>query len=225
MAILLHIETATKNCSVSISKNGACLYCKEESADKFVHAEKLHLFIQECLEKTGMAFADLEGVAVSNGPGSYTGLRIGISAAKGFCYALNIPLISLPTNQVLANGVANPEQYDFIITALDARRNEIYAAVFDSEKNALTHTTALILEQDSFDALKAKTICVVGDAAKKTADLVTFNQVEVFQEFPSAKNMCALAEEKFLAKEFVDVAYHEPFYLKEFVAGKPKKLL
>lgn len=225
MAVILNIETATHNCSVAVSVDGVCTSLVEESAEKFIHAEKLHNFIEQALRKSGKQIKEIEAVAVSNGPGSYTGLRIGVSAAKGFCFALNVPMIALNTNDVLVSAIEDGLHNDYFLSVIDARRNEVYARLYDHSKKVLSEIEAVELDENSFLDLKEKNGIVVGDAAQKTADILGFQNLIVKEQFPSAKNMCSLAEEAFLTGDFVDVAYHEPFYLKDFIAGKPKKML
>jgi len=225
MAIILNLETATHNCSVALAIDGVCVALVEQSAAKFVHAEKLHNFIAQVLAEAGKKMTDLEAVAVSNGPGSYTGLRIGISAAKGLCYALNIPMIALNTNDVLAASLEAKSNIDYILSVIDARRNEVYARLFDSLKKPLTEIKAVELDENSYPELKFKKVSVVGDAANKTVEILGFENLEAKQQFPTASAMCQMSAQAFLANDFVDVAYHEPFYLKDFIAGKPKKLL
>jgi len=225
LALILNIETATRNCSVAISENGKCIALVEESAEKYIHAEKLHPFIEKALRESGKKINDINAVAVSNGPGSYTGLRIGISAAKGICFALDIPMIALNTNDVLIEGIEEKEDAKVLLSVLDARRNEVYARLYDEHKTALNDVSAVVLDGESYHDLKSKKLCIVGDAAEKTAAILGFDKMQVIQKFPSAAEMCALAEEAFQAQNFVDVAYHEPFYLKDFIAGTPKKML
>lgn len=222
MALILLLETATRNCSVAIARNGKVLAHVEEASEKYIHAEKLHPFIHDVCKMAGVAIHALDAVAVSNGPGSYTGLRIGISAAKGLCFAANLPLIALDTTQVLANSMQSA--HEIIIAVIDARRDEVYAQVFNTQKEPLTKIEAIELVESSFEEFTGKSVALVGDAAEKTASLIAL-KADVFQHYPSAGNMAGLAEENLAAKKFVDVAYHEPFYLKDFIAGKPKKLL
>jgi tRNA threonylcarbamoyladenosine biosynthesis protein TsaB len=222
MAAILCIETATRNCSVALAIDGKVVAVQEESSERYIHAEKLHPFISTVLEKAQLQTADLDAVCVSNGPGSYTGLRIGVSSAKGLCFGLNLPLISLNTTMVIADSVQ--ETPDIIISVIDARREEVYAQVFDGNKQALTEIKAIELKPDSFEEYAGKNVFVVGDAATKTADLIDLD-VHVIESFPSAANMAEAANRKMKQQDFVDVAYHEPFYLKDFIAGKPKKLL
>lgn len=223
MAVILNVETATKNCSVGVAKNGQTLAVVEAAADQYIHSEKLHQFIKQCLEKASVSFADLDAIAVSNGPGSYTGLRIGVSAAKGLCYALNIPLIALNTNDVLANAAPLNTMQTHLLTVIDARRNEVFARVYNAEQHPETDIEAVVLEPGMYKHLSPLT--VVGDAAQKTAQLLEHPQLEAVHCFPSATHMAALSAEKFKASNFANLAYHEPYYLKDFVAGKPKKLL
>ncbi len=222
MATILCIETATRNCSVALADNGDVVAVKEESSDRYIHAEKLHPFITAVLGIAGLQAADLDAVCVSNGPGSYTGLRIGVSAAKGLCFGLDIPLIALNTTLVLADAVQ--EKPDITISVIDARRDEVYGQVFDQNKQALTKIQAIELRGDTFQEYTGKNVFVVGDAATKTKELIDLN-VEASQCYPSAVHMAVRAEQKMMQQDFVDVAYHEPFYLKDFIAGKPKKLL
>ena len=148
MVYILNIETSTKNCSVALAKNGEIVLCKEIAEIGFSHAEKLHVFLEELLKETDLSFKDINAIAVSQGPGSYTGLRIGVSAAKGLCYALDIPLIAVDTMQILANQVT--VEKGIIIPMIDARRMEVFSAIFDKNHLKIRETKAEILEEDSF---------------------------------------------------------------------------
>lgn len=223
MAVILNLETATKNCSVGIARDGQSTSMVEMATEKYVHSEKLHQFIQDALTQANSTFAELDAVTVSNGPGSYTGLRIGISAAKGLCFALNIPMIALNTNDILVSGIEPENKQAHFLSVIDARRDEVFARGYDSTKKPTSKIKAVVLEPGMFSEIEH--LCIVGDAAIKTAELINHPSVEVLQQFPSASQMAKLSEEKYKAGDFVDVAYHEPYYLKEFVAGKPKKLL
>ena len=216
MAYILNIETSTKNCSVSIAYNGKTLLCKELSDQGYSHAEKLHLFIQELCEETKVSLSELNAVAVSMGPGSYTGLRIGVSAAKGFCYAMDIPLIAIDTLTILAHQLLNVD--GLIIPMIDARRMEVYAAVFNSNKEMIRAVEAEILTEDSF-ANFTETLHFIGDSNEKAKTILS-NDRYMFHDslvYPSSNQMSALSFEKFIAKDFVDVAYFEPYYLKDFM--------
>lgn len=219
MAIILNIETATKNCSVSLSKNGKTLFCKEHADQGYSHAEKLHVFIDEVIKECQVDIKEINAVAVSKGPGSYTGLRIGVSAAKGLCYALNIPLIAIDTLEILASKV---DQNDgLIVPMLDARRMEVYSAVFNQEKKIVSETKAEILDENSYAHVNEK-IYFLGDCQEKCKTVLTKSNFQFLPEiiFPSANEMSELSFQKFIAKEFEDVAYFEPFYLKDFLLTK-----
>lgn len=220
MITILNIETSTRNCSVSVSQNGNTIACKEIAKEGFSHAEKLHVFIEEILKENSINFEDLSAIAVSQGPGSYTGLRIGVSAAKGFCYALNIPLIAVDTLEILAsklfieNGVK--------ITMIDARRMECFTAIFDEKNAKIRETQAQIIDKDSFANIDQK-IHLVGDGINKCKELLTGEKF-IFHDniiFPSAAEMGMLAYEKYKKSDTVDVAYFEPFYLKDFISLFP----
>lgn len=216
MSYILNIETATKNCSISIAKQGETLLCKEMSEQGYSHAEKLHVFIAEALQELQIDFADLSAVAVSQGPGSYTGLRIGVSAAKGLCYALNIPLIAIDTLEVLAAQLSIAE--GLIVPMIDARRMEVYNAVFDSNHKKIRNTQAEIITEESFSDLN-DTIHLIGDGALKCSDILKHTRFVYHPEniYPSAKEMSLLSFEKHKKSDTVDVAYFEPFYLKDFM--------
>lgn len=221
MTYILNIETATKNCSVSLAKNGETIFCKEIAEQGFSHAEKLHVFIEEILKETGVSVQEIKAVAVSKGPGSYTGLRIGVSTAKGLCYALGIPLISVDTLQVLAKQV-NVDN-GLIVPMLDARRMEVYSAVFDANHNKIMEVQAEILTESSYAEI-TEAVCFIGDCQEKCKTVLTKNNFHFLSDivFPSANEMSSLSYEKFVKNEFEDVAYFEPFYLKDFLIAKPK---
>jgi tRNA threonylcarbamoyladenosine biosynthesis protein TsaB len=219
MAYILNIETATKNCSVAVAKNGRVLSCRELATDGYAHAEKLHVFIEESLAASGIKYSDLSAVAVSKGPGSYTGLRIGVSAAKGFCLALGIPLIAVDTLQILAFKADVNE--GVIVPMLDARRMEVYSAIFDTNHEPLTQVKAEIITAESFSEIDAK-MHIIGDCQPKIQTVLTDPKFVYHDDiiYPSANEMAPISFEKFTAKQFDDVAYFEPFYLKDFIAGK-----
>ena len=221
MATILNIETSTKNCSVSIAKDGVQLCLVEENEESFAHGEKLNQFIEWCLDGAEIKWNDLDAVCVSKGPGSYTGLRIGVSSAKGFAFGLNLPLLAINSLQVLAEMQIN-KGFDLIIPMIDARRMEVYTAQFDTNGNQLTDTEAKVIDETSFEELKGKKIVFVGDGAEKCQEVLAHLDATFVQIFPSAKYMCEQAEKRFEEKQFEDVAYFEPYYLKDFVAGKKK---
>jgi tRNA threonylcarbamoyladenosine biosynthesis protein TsaB len=212
------LETATTNCSVGIAVNGELISLKEDNSKNYSHAEKLHVFMDQILEENGLTVEDLDAIAVSKGPGSYTGLRIGVSAAKGLCFSLNIPLISIPTLQLLAKKLEG--ENDLVIPMLDARRMEVYSAVFDSAGKQLRETRAEVLEEVSFEDYLEKKVHFIGNGVAKFEEICKSpNAVFHKMEFPSAKEMAQIAEMKYKKSDIEDVAYFEPYYLKDFIAG------
>ena len=219
MTYILNIETATKNCSVSLAKDGETIICKEIAEQGYSHAEKLHVFIAEIIKEAGVLMSDLKAIAVSHGPGSYTGLRIGVSTAKGLCYALEIPLIAIDTLTSLANQVKHND--GLIVSMIDARRMEVYSAIFNSNKEMIREVQAEILTEESF-ANQAEIIYFIGDSNEKAKSVLTKTNFIFLDEivFPSAKEMSAISYQKFQNNDFVDVAYFEPYYLKNFMFAK-----
>lgn len=224
MATILCLETSTKVCSVALGVDGNCVASKEVHKDRFTHSENLNLFVEDVLTEAGLNFEKIDAIAVSEGPGSYTGLRIGVSTAKGYCYSHGAKLIAVSTLKAMANGVSNKE-CDFIIPMLDARRMEVFSAVFSRELTELEPVNAVELDEYSYNNfLDQGKVALVGDGAEKYLSAYPNENVVDLRLMPSARFMVQLAEEKFHAENFADVAYFEPFYLKDFVAGKPKKL-
>lgn len=219
MGFILNIETATKNCSVCIAKDGTAISLLEYAGEGYAHAEKLHVFIEEALQKAGITFKELDAVAVSMGPGSYTGLRIGVSAAKGLCYALSIPLIAVDTLELLARKI-NVED-GVIIPMIDARRMEAYTAVFDSSYHKLRETKAEIITEGFFDVTEG-VIHLVGDGAAKCREFLSGPRFIYHDDvvYPSSAEMAAISFSKFKYNDTVDVAYFEPYYLKDFLITK-----
>ncbi|EIA09433.1 tRNA (adenosine(37)-N6)-threonylcarbamoyltransferase complex dimerization subunit type 1 TsaB [Flavobacterium frigoris] len=222
MNYILNIETSTKNCSVSIAKAGKTIICKEIAEEGYSHAERLHVFIEASLKEAGITYKDLSAIAVSQGPGSYTGLRIGVSAAKGLCFALDLPLIAVDTLKVLASQVTISN--GLIVPMIDARRMEVYSAIFNTEFEKLREVQAEIINEDSFENLQ-DTIYFVGDCAEKCKAVLTKENFVFLDEikYPSAKEMSVLSYEKYKKNDIVDVAYFEPFYLKDFLITTSKK--
>ncbi len=228
MALILSIETATPVCSVALAKDNEVIALKE-STKKNSHSEIVTVFIDELLKENKFSFSDLNAVAVSKGPGSYTGLRIGVSTAKGMCYALDIPLIAVNTLQSLAIGALQDYNLDkglpvLFCPMIDARRMEVYCALFDKNNHEVRKTKAEIIKPDSFQTyLESNKVIFFGDGADKCKDVIQHpNAVFLENIFPSAANMVVIALGKFKNQEFEDVAYFEPFYLKDFIAGIPK---
>lgn len=224
MSLILQIETATTVCSVALSENGSLLACKEIQ-QRNVHAEVITLFIDEVLKASGKQYSELGAVAVSCGPGSYTGLRIGISVTKGLCYSLDIPFIAVETLESMTNGMndENPSRDALFCPMIDARRMEVFTAVFNAEGNRVKPTSAEIIDQDSFsDLLKTNKIIFFGDGASKCSEVLGSNpNAQIVSDFQnSARHLTKKATEKFINKDFEDTAYFEPYYLKDFIAGK-----
>ena len=221
MATILNLETSTTNCSVAIGINGEVAVLKEDKEKGYSHAEKLHLFIEEALKEVNLDYKDLDAVAVSKGPGSYTGLRIGVSAAKGLCFSLDIPLISVSTLTVLAKQISAKEE-EVIVPMLDARRMEVYTAVYSNKHLLISPVEAKILEEDSFTNYFSDFIPVyfVGDGVKKFEEISSAKNAFFIDALPSAKEMVKLSEEKYKKSDTEDVAYFEPYYLKDFKVNK-----
>ncbi len=224
-ALLLHIDTATQTCSVALTR-GNELLASRESQEKNAHSRNITLFIQEVLEETATDRGAIDGVSVSKGPGSYTGLRIGVSTAKGFCYALEKPLIAVDTLQAMAWGMKEKARADALYCPMiDARRMEVYSALYDKNNQQLREVRAEIIDEKSFsDWLEKHRIYFFGDGAPKCREMIDKHSNALFDDTfkPSAKYMAEIAAQKYARNEFEDVAYFEPFYLKDFVAGKPR---
>lgn len=216
---ILNIETSTKNCSVSLAKNGEIINLKEIAEQSYTHSEKLHVFIDELLEQSGVKYNQLAAIGLSKGPGSYTGLRIGTSTAKGFCFALDIPLIAIDSLTILAHQIKHHD--GLIIPMIDARRMEVYTTTFDKNHHQLSAIEALVIEDNSFETIREKTY-FVGDGATKCKEILNKENFIFLDDiiYPSAKEMGELTFEKFKQKAFEDLAYFVPFYLKEFFTGK-----
>ena len=223
MAYVLNIETSTTNCSVALSKSGSVVAYKEDNSLGYSHAERLHVYIDEVLQSAKVSIDQIDAIAISKGPGSYTGLRIGVSAAKGLCYALDMPLISVPTLEALAHQVDAPK--GAVVAMLDARRQEVYSAIFDNHFSELRATEAEVLTPESYqELLESSPVYFIGNGVAKTKALIAHkNAYFIEDKLPSAQQMCALSFEKYKAKNFEDVAYFEPFYLKDFIAIPSKK--
>jgi tRNA threonylcarbamoyladenosine biosynthesis protein TsaB len=227
MAIILYLETATRVCSVALAKGENLLSLRETSVSNS-HSELITVFIQEVLAEAGLTINQVDAVAVSKGPGSYTGLRIGVSTAKGICYALGKPLISVGTLEAMAYGaILNHHEIDsetLICPMLDARRMEVYYAVFDRDLHEIKTDRASVITEDYFsEILKTSKLLLLGDGAEKCRPLF-INQVaiNIIPGFSiSARYMIKPGLKKYNHHQFEDVAYFEPFYLKDFVAGKP----
>ena len=222
MSYILNIETATKNCSVALGQNEQVIDLIEYTGEGYSHAEKLHVFIKDILSNNHILPEQLKAVAVSKGPGSYTGLRIGVSAAKGLAYALDIPLIAISTLESMARQIKQENAY--IIPLIDARRMEVYSAVYDDKYNLIRKVQADLLEEQPFDEyLNEKKVIFLGDAVEKTERIIQHsNAVFVSNRFPSARELNDLAYQKHKNNNFEDTAYFEPYYLKDFIVTRKK---
>ncbi len=219
MPLILNIETSTTLCSVSLAKAGKIIATKEVN-EGFTHAENLHVFIEEVLSKAGNSTKDLNAIAVGSGPGSYTGLRIGVSAAKGLAYALQIPLIAVNTLQTMAAVAVQKNISDILFCPmLDARRMEVYTAIFDKDLNTIKETSAQILPEALSFFETGKSICFFGDGMPKCKELLSQIPNSIFLEgiVPSASGLVELSYQRHSKGQFEDVAYFEPFYLKNFL--------
>ena len=225
MKAILHIETSTPVCSVALSLDGGILY-EKISYEGPSHAALVGVYVQEALDVLRAEGLQLSAVAVSSGPGSYTGLRIGVSVAKGLCFGFGIPLISIPTLKLMAlEAVKRNGGVDSLYCAmLDARRMEVYAAIFDKNLNEVRAVSADIIDANSYSAyLEKEKVCFFGNGSDKCKTVLTSPNAEfIYGVVPQAANMLALAEEKYGKGDFENVAYYEPFYLKEFQATKAK---
>lgn len=225
MATILQIETATQVCSVALSLNGETIAFKEQMAPN-IHAASLTLFIEEVMQTAQLNYTDLDAIAVSKGPGSYTGLRIGVSTAKGLCFALDKPLIGIDTLKMMANGFLKeePDYKGLVCAMIDARRMEVFTAVYNKALNEEVPVNAKIIDENSFlEQLSNNELTFIGDGASKCESvIVNPNAKFSTQNYNSSIHMSNLAYEAFLANQFENVAYFEPFYLKDFVFTTPK---
>jgi tRNA threonylcarbamoyladenosine biosynthesis protein TsaB len=218
---ILNIETSTKACSVSLNLNGDLMGCEDIVGSGFSHSEKLLPFISQTIEKSKIKTSDLSAVAISMGPGSFTGLRIGVSTAKGICYALGIPLIAVSTLQAMAFGMAKKIKSELYCPMIDARRMEVYSAFYDLENNLVREIQADIVNESSYLNLLNKDVVFFGDGSIKIKEIIKHQNATFISDFhPSATFIGDLSYKKFRQLDFVDIAYFEPYYLKDFVGGK-----
>ena len=216
MSKILCLETATTNCSVALSENGSVIAFREDQSKDYSHAEQLHVFIESVLKEAQTDFNSLSAIAVSKGPGSYTGLRIGISAAKGLCYSLDIPLVSVPTLTILMKQVETTS--GFIVPMIDARRMEVYASVYNIQQEEIRKTAAEILHENSFqEYLEKGNVTFIGSGVIKFKEICNHPNAKFINTLPSSLQMTMLAYQKFKKREIEDLAYFEPFYLKDFL--------
>lgn len=224
--MILSIETSTKVCSVALHKEQMLLARADLHVDQS-HSEQLTVLIQDILKTSGHRAKDLHAIAISAGPGSYTGLRIGTSTAKGLCYALDIPLIAIDTLEAMSHGISRFYQDTLLCPMIDARRMEVYCQIVSATMNIIQPTQAKVVNESSFaDLLQDNVIVFFGNGAGKCQEVIQHDNARFITDvFPSAVPLGELARIKFNAEDFVDVAYFEPAYLKEFQAIKPRKLV
>jgi len=224
MPLILCLETSTKACSVALGLNGNIIAIKESVDEKYSHAENITLYIEDVCKQKDISLKDIDAVAVSKGPGSFTGLRIGVSTAKGLCYALKKPLIAINTLEAMAAGCVHHQSDtpSLFCPMIDARRLEVYCAVYSENLTEIKKTTAEIIDKNSFsDLLLSHKICFFGDGANKCKAIISHpNAIFSDSIHPSAKFMLLLAEKRFSENKVEDIAYLEPFYLKDFIGTK-----
>ena len=222
MSYILNIETSATNCSVSLFKDSELVLFKQENDQNYSHSKRLHVFINDLLEDSKVSPKDLSAISVSKGPGSYTGLRIGVSSAKGLCFTLGIPLISVDTLDAFAHQIESPD--GFIVPLIDARRMEVYSSVYDKNFTKIRETRAEILTKNSFqEYLKTSNVYFLGNANEKTKSIIDSpNAIFVEDKLPSSIEIGKLASLKFISNDFENTANFEPFYLKEFIGNKLK---
>jgi tRNA threonylcarbamoyladenosine biosynthesis protein TsaB len=219
---ILQIETATTSCSVALARDGVVLGLKEID-QRNIHAEVITVYIDELIKNACISYAAIDAVAVSSGPGSYTGLRIGVSTAKGLCFALDKPLIAVDTLAAMAKGVAHADAGLLLCPMIDARRMEVFTAMFDAQGNVKRPTAAEIIDENSFAGiLSDHQVLFFGDGAEKCREALSHSANARFLPgfVNSAEYLTVIAADKFVKGDFVDVAYFEPYYLKDFIAGK-----
>jgi tRNA threonylcarbamoyladenosine biosynthesis protein TsaB len=218
---IVHIETSTKTCSVALSKNGIVAGVKESTDDNFKHGEVLTLYIDSLMNEYNLSFDQLQAISVASGPGSYTGLRIGASTAKGLCYALGIPLIAIDSLRSLFEIKSEQAQKSNVCAMIDARRMEVFSAIYSPDGKVLKDISADILEEDTYKEFEP--LECIGDATIKAIELWSNRAISFDHELlASATGQAKIAYQKFIDSDFEDMAYFEPFYLKDFMAIKPK---
>ena len=236
MPRLIFIETSTSLCSTALAEDGR-IVCSRRSSEPRAHASLTAVFVKETLDEAGWTVRNLDAVCVGKGPGSYTGLRVGVSTAKGLCFGGNLPLIAVDTLEILARQAIEaglPDGCKAILPMVDARRMEVYTAVFSSTGERQTDISPVVLDENSFaDIFASGPVAVIGDAAEKfknchseptTCHSERSEGISFIQTCPEASAMLVPAMDRYAKKEFEDVAYFEPFYLKQFIATTPKKL-
>lgn len=225
---ILHLETATEVCSVALAKDGQLLAYKN-SSEAYVHSSQLTIYIQEVLAAAKVSMQDLSAVAISQGPGSYTGLRVGAATAKGICFALNIPLIAVSSLKSIAWGMAAKFPDGILyIPMIDARRMEVYMAVYDSDLHEVEAARAQVIDDSTllkYIGPKSQAICLAGNGTDKLKSMFEYQEVIFGETYSDSRYMVDLAYEKFLQGMLEDVAYFEPFYLKPPNITVPKRVI
>lgn len=227
MENIILIETSTALCSAALVQDGKVTVYKENSKDR-AHASLTAVFVKELLDESGLSLSDCSAVCVSMGPGSYTGLRVGVSTAKGLCFGAGIPLLAAGTLDTLVWQAIDsnllPEECKYIVPMIDARRMEVYSAIFSAEGKQISETAPAIIDETSFsEILEQGTVLFIGDGAEKASGVIRHSNARFIQCCPKASSMLHPAMEAYTEKRFEDIAYFEPFYLKEFVATVSKK--
>ncbi len=233
MTLILNIETSTDICSVSLSKNGNIIDLRIDNPENHglehgQHSRILAVLIKDILQKNSLMANKLDALAISEGPGSYTGLRIGVSTAKGICLGANLPLIALNTLLIIAEMAKETKKsdYDLIIPMIDARRMEVYCAVYDRDMAIIKETEAKVIDENSFSEYRGKKVLFCGNGALKTEEIIKWDNFDFTDSvYPSAEFMGKIANDYFNTQKIVDLVYFEPFYLKSFIATIPKKKL
>jgi len=226
LPLILHLETSAHKCSVAVSKGKELLAYEERMDEGYVHAEALHVLIQLCAEKAAFEMNQLEAIHVSSGPGSYTGLRIGMSTAKGMAYALKVPLIATNTLKILAiEALKTHPKFASCIAMQDAGRMEVYAGEYDRNGKEIAEPAPLILSQEYFDNQGSQPLLICGDGAHKCENFLLPEGIRLFHSFADARQMIKPGLDAYHSGQFADTAYVEPLYVKDFEAGKPKNLL
>ena len=219
MSFILNIESSSTNCSVSLTKNGDLISIKENNDEKYSHSTKLHSFINEVISDSKITINELSAIAVSKGPGSYTGLRIGVAAAKGLCFSLDIPLISVSTLLILSKLIKISS--GLILPVLDARRNEVYSAIYDANYKLVKKESPKLIDSKSFENFSNDNqLYFIGSGQQKCRELIKSNNNLIFhnnESLPSSKEMADISYQKFISSDFEDLAYFEPAYLKNFI--------
>ena len=224
MGLILNIETSTKTCSIAIGKNGKLISEKVIWSDQFVHGEKLHLLIKELFNQGNFQLRDLDAIAISSGPGSFTGLRIGVASAKGLAYAIQKPLISVVTTDLMMESYHpnTKTEKSIFFPMIDARREEVYTAGYNQKKSRIWEVEAVIVNQEFFNRLTGfEEVYFIGEGAKKFKNTIQ-NQNIFIDDNPitNAKGMVGISNKKLLKKDFEDLAYFNPFYVKDFMPHK-----